>query len=235
MSIQLLLLALLGGSYVSSVPVLPEKELNNRPIIAILAQDAPPYYNRSYIAASYVKYLESSGARVVPVPSHYPEEKVEEIFNGVNGVLFPGGGIKWSVSGYYKHAQYFFHKAMEAYDKGDYFPIWGTCLGFETLHVIAAGNRPSILSKFSASDISLPLEFTNATRNSRMFTGISEEMSKAFQLEKITYNHHNMGVSPATYQQENSLKTFFNVLSLNKGLEGKTFVSTVEGNLTLFS
>lgn len=203
-------------------------ELNDRPIIAILAQDAPPYYNRSYIAASYVKYLESSGARVVPVPSHMSDEEVEEIFRGVNGVLYPGGGVKWSVSGYYKHAKYFFARAIEANKNNDYFPIWGTCLGFETLNIIAAGNNTSVLSRFSASDISLPLNYTDAAPTSRMFNGISENLYKAIGSEGITYNHHNYGVGIDTYNKEPSLKDFFKILSVNNGLNGKTFVSTVE-------
>ena len=39
-----------------------DKELNDRPIIAVLTQRHKPLqYNQSYLAASYVKYIESSG------------------------------------------------------------------------------------------------------------------------------------------------------------------------------
>ena len=204
-------------------------ELNNRPIIAVLGQDAPPDYDRSYIAASYVKYLESSGARVVPVPSHMSDEEVEEIFHGVNGVLLPGGGVKWNVSGYYKHAKYFFGKAIEANKNGDYFPMWGTCLGFETLNIIAAGNNTGDMSKFSASDISLPLNYTDAAPTSRMFSGMPQDLYKAVGSEPITYNHHNFGISPDTYVKEKRLSNFFKILSLNNGKDGKTFISSIEG------
>jgi len=43
---------------------------NDRPIYGILTQpfDNNPYsYNSSYIAASYVKFIEGSGGRVVPI------------------------------------------------------------------------------------------------------------------------------------------------------------------------
>ena len=50
------------------------KEINYRPIVGILAQELSsslePWYGEnytSYIGAAYVKYLESAGARVVPV------------------------------------------------------------------------------------------------------------------------------------------------------------------------
>ena len=32
-----------------------------------------------------------SGAEVVPIPLNLPEDELREIFNSVNGILFPGG------------------------------------------------------------------------------------------------------------------------------------------------
>lgn len=50
-------------------------DLNNRPIIGVLSQEQSPFLQTkypkenytSYIAASYVKNVEASGARVVPI------------------------------------------------------------------------------------------------------------------------------------------------------------------------
>jgi len=206
--------------------------LNERPIIAVLAQDAPPDYNRSYIAASYVKYLEASGARVVPIPSHYSDDKVEEIFNGVNGVLFPGGGVRWNTSGYFKHAKYFVQKAIETKKAGGYFPVWGTCLGFETLNVIIGGGT-GVLGSFPASDISIPLNYTRGVLHSRMFRQMDSKLLKALESEDITYNHHNSGISPETYKKVDALNKFFNILSVNNDVKGKIFVSTIEGKRLL--
>ena len=207
--------------------------LNNRPIIAILAQDAPPDYKRSYIAASYVKYLEASGARVVPIPSHFSSDKVEEIFNGVNGVLFPGGGIKWYTSGYYKHAKYFVQKAIETKNAGGYFPVWGTCLGFQTLNVIIGGGI-SVLGDFSASDLSIPLNYTRGVLHSRMFQHMDSTLLEALEFEDITYNNHIKGITPEMYTKVKELNRFFNILSLNNDINGKTFVSTIEGKRRKF-
>ena len=191
---------------------------------------------QSYIAASYVKYLESSGARVIPVPVGISDEKIEEIFHGVNGVLFPGGGVKWdlTVQGYYKHAMKFVELARAANDKGDYFPIWGTCLGFQTLHVIVAGGRPEILSRgFASEDISIPLDFKDDPKKTRMFEEMPDELVKSLEDESVTYNHHQAGVTPETYQKEAVLRNFFDVISTNEDLDGRTFISTVEGLLFL--
>ena len=85
-----------------------EEGLNNRPIIGILAQECQPHFpveicSTSYIAASYVKYIESAGARVVPVLINQPEEYYRIIFNSTNGILMPGGvrSLATSDSGVY--------------------------------------------------------------------------------------------------------------------------------------
>lgn len=46
----------------------------------------------------------------------------------------------------------------QANSQGDYFPVWGTCLGFEQLLVITSGEN--LLCRTNTSGISLPLEFT---------------------------------------------------------------------------
>lgn len=48
--------------------------------------------NCSYIAASYVKWLESAGARPVPILYDWPADVVVKVLGNLNGVVFPGGG-----------------------------------------------------------------------------------------------------------------------------------------------
>merc|ERR1712179_818392 len=46
--------------------------------------------------------------------------------------------------------------------------------------------------------------------------------------EKVTYNHHNWGVTRETYEKYPALKRFFKILSVNNDESGKEFISTVE-------
>jgi len=39
--------------------------------------------------------------------------------------------------------------AIKANDEGEYFPVWGTCLGFEFM-LIAAGNDTSVLENINS-------------------------------------------------------------------------------------
>lgn len=47
--------------------------------------------NASYIAASYVKYVQMSGAQVVPIFAYSNRSYFDELLPRINGVLFPGG------------------------------------------------------------------------------------------------------------------------------------------------
>ncbi|XP_060678651.1 gamma-glutamyl hydrolase-like isoform X3 [Hemiscyllium ocellatum] len=81
-----------------SVSVLREHcvsaRLNQRPIIGVLAQESNNVipFGKSYIPASYVKILESAGARVAPISTKLTEAEYTELLHSINGVLFPGGG-----------------------------------------------------------------------------------------------------------------------------------------------
>lgn len=206
---------------------------NNRPVIAVLSQRMSPSLlppgttGDSYIAASYVKYLESAGARVVPVIRTMSKEDVEEIFNSVNGVLFPGGGATMFASPYFTNAERFYNLAVEANKRGDFFPIWGTCLGFEALTSITAG-KP-ILSQASAVDITIPLNFSSEAKNSRMLKNAPESLLQKLGAEGLTYNFHHKCVTPETFSANPKLKDTYRVLSFNDDVYGKTFISTIEG------
>lgn len=57
----------------------------------------------SYLMNSYVHYIESAGARVVPLILGEDEEKTIEKLKKLNGVLFPGGD-----GSYYDHGLFIY-------------------------------------------------------------------------------------------------------------------------------
>ena len=74
-----------------------EYSVNYRPIVCVISQPAPWKHvlnpeNNSYIAASYVKYIESSGARVVPMQWNLDINILKELMDQCNGFFIPGGG-----------------------------------------------------------------------------------------------------------------------------------------------
>ncbi|KAK7878193.1 hypothetical protein WMY93_031190 [Mugilogobius chulae] len=168
---SLLLHVSVGLFSLLTLPNVATTSENDSPIIGVLSQEVNEYTAKrngeSYIAASYVKFVESGGARVIPVMINQTEEEYKTLFNSINGILFPGGGVSLISSGYAKAAKIFYKLAIEANQRGDYFPIWGTCLGFEQLAYLTA--QENLLVNTNTTGVSLPLNFTNEATKSRMF------------------------------------------------------------------
>ena len=128
---------------------------NDRPIIGIFAQPSDfvqqyPPDQFSFIPSSYIKYVESAGARAVPLPYDLPHDQMKKLFNSLNGLIFPGGNALWDGNDPYLKmnnitlaGHYLLKLAIEANENGDYFPVWGTCLGYELL-AISVSNKSSI-------------------------------------------------------------------------------------------
>lgn len=57
-----------------------------------------------------------------------------------SSVLFPGGATYFTNSnGYADAGQHIYEIAKELNSAGDYFPLFGTCLGFELMIILASG------------------------------------------------------------------------------------------------
>ncbi|XP_069710258.1 gamma-glutamyl hydrolase isoform X3 [Phaenicophaeus curvirostris] len=203
---------------------------NDRPIIGVLSQEWHfekfHAFGSSYIAASYVKFLESAGARVVPIRLNLSDDEYDKIFHSINGVLFPGGGVDLKTSEYARVAKIFYHKALEANDKGDYFPIWGTCLGHEELTYLTSGEV--LLVRTSTDGFALPLNFTSAAKDSRLFKNFPDDVLHAFATEPLTSNFHMWSLSMENFTKNEKLRNFYNVLTTNTN-DGVEFISTMEG------
>ncbi|KAM9839805.1 gamma-glutamyl hydrolase [Aulostomus maculatus] len=202
-------------------------ERNDSPIIGVLSQElrSPLPHRAAYIAASYVKYLESAGARVVPIMIDRTVEEYKALFSSINGILYPGGGVSIVSSGYQRAAKIFYELAIEANQRGDYFPVWGTCLGFEQLTYLTSSNTK--LSRTNTTGVPLPLNFTNEAKDSRLFRGFPAELLDALASEALTENSHKWSLAVETYTTNAELNQFYKVLSTNT--DGYIeFVSTAE-------
>ncbi|XP_067251590.1 gamma-glutamyl hydrolase [Chanodichthys erythropterus] len=204
---------------------------NNRPIIGILTQEvdseAMKIFGKTYIPSSYVKYIESGGARVVPIRLNQSSAEHEQTFNSINGLILIGGSVNLETSDFAHTAGIYFRLALKAHDEGEYFPIWGTCLGFQLLTVLVAGEN--LLSKTTAENVTYPLNFSAEAQSSRMFANIPPDLRKALSQEPLTANFHHYGVTKEAFMGNEKLKDFFSVLSTNIAENGLEFVSTMEG------
>ncbi|XP_067673156.1 gamma-glutamyl hydrolase A-like [Haliotis asinina] len=202
--------------------------LNNRPIIGVVDQSTGSYhqYGDTYISAAYVKFLEQAGARVVPVRVKQPKEYYETLLSRINGVLFPGGDRNLTSSYLATAARIIYDIVVEANDAGDFFPLWGTCQGFQLLTNLTA--RHNFLVPTDAENISMALDLKPAYKESRLLGSASPNIINTLSKEKVTPNFHHWGVMEKTFSTTPSLHDFYRVMSTNKDRAGKVFVSTME-------
>ncbi|KAL7295468.1 hypothetical protein TKK_0011120 [Trichogramma kaykai] len=209
-------------------------KLNSRPVIGILTQEIsyqlkelyPGPYN-AYLAASYVKFIEGAGARVAPIWLGQTEAYYEDILGKVNGVLLPGGAAWFNVTnGYAESAEKIYNIATRLNTNGDYFPIWGTCLGFEVLLYIAS-NRKDYRFDCSSKNRAVPLELTNDYRKSRLFRNASENLVNVLETENVTWNYHRFCFNKQSLR-EAQISEDYRVMSYNRDESNKKFISTLE-------
>ena len=81
---------------------------------------------KSYVMASYVKYFEQSGARIVPIVYNETEDVTMEKMKHLNGVVLPGGN-----GDYLELGKRVFDEVIKRNEAGEIFPAWGICLGYE--------------------------------------------------------------------------------------------------------
>eukprot|EP01113_Clastostelium_recurvatum_P028351 TRINITY_DN34307_c0_g1_i2.p1 TRINITY_DN34307_c0_g1~~TRINITY_DN34307_c0_g1_i2.p1 ORF type:complete len:194 (+),score=23.11 TRINITY_DN34307_c0_g1_i2:22-582(+) len=145
--------------------------LNERPIIGILSQPVSATDNRAFIIASYVKWIEGAGARVVPIFYNSTTAELTKIFSSINGLIMPGGEQPLNPGHvFYSTSISLYGMARDANGRGDYFPVWGTCQGFQFLNIAASTlKNESVLGTFNSWDYSWPLDFTPEAKTSRIY------------------------------------------------------------------
>ena len=81
----------------------------------------------SYIAASYVKFIEMAGARAVALVYNDDRAELLKRLKSVNLLLFPGGAASLDTSSpFFESAKWMFEEALKLNTRGDRFPIHGT-------------------------------------------------------------------------------------------------------------
>ncbi|XP_055606188.1 gamma-glutamyl hydrolase-like [Uranotaenia lowii] len=202
------------------------EQLNEEPIfgVLVLETDFSEQYT-SYLPASYVKFLEGAGARVVPIWINRTREYYRDILSQLDGVLLPGGAVSFEAPHGYAEAGFHIYQLAKEFNRnGEYFPIWGVCLGFELLAFLAAG-RVNQLTDCNSIGQSMALQFKPDFRDSRLFAGLPQDMERILSTESVTANFHQYCI---TEQNFTSLSKNWRIMSTNRDWNGLEFISSME-------
>ncbi|NP_001234434.1 gamma-glutamylhydrolase 1 precursor [Solanum lycopersicum] len=216
----------------SSCPA-PDPALNYRPIIGIVSHPGDGATGRlsnatnvSYIAASYVKFAEMAGARVIPLIYTEPPQVLNQKLNLVNGIIFTGG---WAKDGlYFDVIKGIFQKVLEKNDAGEHFPLLAICLGYELLTMIIT-NDNNILEEFSAASQASTVQFVeNVNIEGTIFGRFPPVLLKKMSIDCLVMQNHHFGISPERFQVNKDLSSFFRVLTTSTDENNKVYVSTIQ-------
>ncbi|GFO31399.1 gamma-glutamyl hydrolase, partial [Plakobranchus ocellatus] len=154
-----------------------------------------------------------------------PEEYYSQMVNWTNGILIPGGAVNFATSLIGRSARLVYNQVLQLNKAKDYYPLWGTCMGFQLLCYMTEGNN--LLQPTDSANISWPLTFTAGFRSSRMFGNAPEEIIKILSTQPVTQNQHHYSILTKVFETS-KLGQFFTKLSVNKDRQGKEFISSIE-------
>ncbi|XP_038899600.1 gamma-glutamyl hydrolase 2-like [Benincasa hispida] len=202
-----------------------------KPVIGILSHPGDGASGRlsnattaSYIPASYVKFVESAGARVIPLIYNDPTDVLEEKLGLVNGVIFTGGRVRDGL--YYSVAEKIFQKVLSRNEAGDHVPLYGISLGFQLISTMV-GKNFDIIEPFNATRFPSALKFNDfANIRGTVFERVPLSLRIRATKDCITWEDHKYGISPETFEQNEGLSSFFQILTTSIDKNNKVYVST---------
>ena len=121
-------------TYPTNIESIKEHLKTERPTIAVLSlyvagkqikEQVPKAKGCSYIAASFVRFVETAGGRVVSLQENLKDDEVDEILRRVNGAMIPGGDIELLDDGYDRISKKIYHFAIAQKKKGIIWPVYG--------------------------------------------------------------------------------------------------------------
>lgn len=195
----------------------------NRPVIGILTQ--PTEFGGEYIAASYVKFVEASGARVVPIRYWWSERELQTVFRGINGVLLPGGGASLDPedSVMIRPAQILYDLAQKQNKLvPNSFFLFGVCLGWEILAVVASKDATILKESGQYDNHGLAKPLQQVDFRSQLFRDLDSKLPK----KKLFYHSHQMGVSPEMFRLK--FDHCWKTVATGQDERGKRFIAAAE-------
>ncbi|XP_068241282.1 gamma-glutamyl hydrolase-like [Palaemon carinicauda] len=215
----------------------PGSAYNLRPTIGILSQEPTDDIldlledknYTSYIAASYVKYVEGSGARAVPILINQDDSYYEKMASSVNGIILPGGSVSiTNSSAYGLAAQKVYEHVVKANKEGIILPLWGTCLGFEIITYLGANYEnwlEGCLARNKADKLTLQIGFMD----SRIFDQMPHYVIDYVSLWKTTVNFHDWCITPENFTKSGLIEDF-KILATSFDYNDLEYVALIEHN-----
>ena len=185
----------------------------------------------SYLDKAYVSWVEMSGANAVIIP--YNTDALDTYLSLVHGVLWVGGAIENSkthpISQYKQFLETYrrvFEHAVRENDHGNYFPLWGTCLGFDFLAMMGENLTEGYIKHIQRVE-KFRLGTLTFRGKSRLRSGIPLGLQKKTAVTPCVQHIHEYGFDLKS-EHTKQLKTYLNIVAVDYADNDVEFMNMFE-------
>jgi gamma-glutamyl hydrolase len=148
----------------------------------------------------YIRWIESTGAKAFILPYSITKKELIHQMDIIHGVVWTGGGIETERytetqrMTYLTTLQRCFLQAKEYNDQGRYFPIWGSCLGFEMIVFMGEDlPLPHFLDHIQSHERTGQNTITFTSTPSRLKRFFPLKLRNAMARTPCATHHHKLG------------------------------------------
>lgn len=177
-------------------------QISSTPVIGILTLHTSSKFDypigSTYVYSSYTKWIEESEMRWIPISVFDSVDVVARKLELVNGVLLTGGnevmGTKNMPSAYAGIVAQILDYARAQNDHGVVYPVFGTCMGFQSMLVVLSDYELKLESVHNVNH-SEGLKLTPNAQHSFLSLYFNDNELSSLDAQKLFYFHHNDGFS----------------------------------------
>lgn len=203
----------------------------------------------SYFPKSYASWIQEYGVKIIPLDINDSEENLSNLMDNLDGLLLTGGAtpvyepntiikidndvshalhIK-KPSVYAKVVAKLINKAKEINDKGRKFPVWGTCLGFESM-LLADEHYNSAFFNVENENHESPLILSTKEKKSDLNLFNDFTITEIVENNNIFFFNHKRGFLADKFIQINNSLNHWQVLATSKTKNNHEIVAFVKSS-----
>jgi len=196
----------------------------------------------TYITGHYIKWIESFGHNVIPIPYDLPLPDLEKILLQINGLVFQGAlcRIKWPYSqeevkeivSTTDHlpmemvVDHIFNKTLNA--SSNPLPLLFVCWGMELLPLILTNKTREEVFINSKDCSKVVMNLESIAKDSMQFSIFSDQELKLLEENKQTFHNHKNNLPASFFEENDKLKSLIKVTSVSRDSNDLRFVSSYE-------
>jgi gamma-glutamyl hydrolase len=195
--------------------------------IVIGQEESFNYRGNSTISSGHIEWLGDEYIWTA-IPYQSSKQEMDRFIDSIHAFYIPSGNVgKKSSNQYLNIVKYAVELIKQKNDNGIFFPIWGVCMGLQTLLAVENNvyHHDDLLDQFDTwKNYLTPLQQINQGKLTDFFTCHERRMLETTH-DKI--HNHRLGLSPLMFNST-SLKQNYKIIHINVDRKGQPFASTVE-------